>query len=128
MILSKDIEIAYDQVIITDGPVGANRPDILIRDKAKKITYIVDISCPCDVNVGMKENEKIAKYGTLRKELIKMWSYDCIIIPVVGGLGAVSNDAERYLKCLPGNAQMMLCQKITVLGSNRILQSVLSRK
>ena len=64
----------------------------------------------------------------LKKELTKMWSGDCVVIPVVvGGLGAVSNDTERYLKSLPGNAQMSLCQKITVLGSNRILQSILSR-
>ena len=95
----------------------------------KKMTYIVDVSCPCDVNVGLKENEKIAKYGVLRKELTKMWGGDCIIIPVViGGLGAVSKDAERHLKSLPGDVKMTLCQKITVLGSNRILQSVLSRK
>ena len=129
VVMSKDVEIAYDQVITTDGPVGANRPDILVRDISKKMTYIVDISCPCDVNVGVKENEKIAKYGALRKELTKMWGGDCVVIPViVGGLGAVSNDAERHLKNLPGNVRMSLCQKITVLGSNRILQSVLSRR
>ena len=129
VILTKDVEIAYDQTIITDGPVGANRPDILVRDMVKKKTYIVDVSCPCDVNVGLKENEKIAKYGVLRRELTKMWGGDCMIIPVVvGGLGAVSKDAERHLKSLPGDVKMTLCQKITVLGSNRILQSVLSRK
>ena len=129
VVLSKNVEIAYDQTMTTDGPVGANRPDILIRDMASKMTYIVDISCPCDVNVRMKENEKITKYGALRKELTKMWGGKCVIIPVVvGGLGAVSNDAEKHLKSLPGNVKMSLCQKITVLGSNKILQSVLSRK
>ena len=71
--MTKEVEIAYDQTLITDGPVGANRPDILIRDMVKKKTYIVDVSCPCDVNVGLKENEKIGKYGALRKELTKMW-------------------------------------------------------
>ena len=89
----------------------------------------MDISCPCDVNVAIKENEKISKYGALRKELIKMWSGDCLIIPVVvGGLGAVSNDTERHLKGLPGNAKLSVCQKISAIGSSRILQSVLSRK
>ena len=57
-----------------------------------------------------------------------MWGGKCVIIAVVGGLGAVSNDAEKQLKSLPGNVKMSLCQKITVLGSNKILQSVLSRK
>ena len=95
----------------------------------KKKIYIMDVSCPCDVNVGLKENEKIGKYGALRKELTKMWGGDCMIIPVVvGGLGAVSKEAEKHLNSLPGNVKMALCQKITVLGSNRILQSVISRK
>ena len=129
VMLSKNVEIAYNQVITTDRPIGANRPDILIRDIGEKKTYIVDISCPCDVNVAIKENEKISKYGALRKELIKMWSGDCLIIPVVvGGLGAVSNDTERHLKDLPGNAKLSVCQKISAIGSSRILQSVLSRK
>ena len=129
VIMSRNVEIAYDQIIATDRPVGANRPDILIRDKANGRTYIVDISCPCDVNVASKEAEKIAKYGMLRKELIKMWGGDCIIIPVViGGLGAVSKDADRHIKSLPGKVEMSLCQKITILGSKRILQAVLSRK
>ena len=58
-----------------------------------------------------------------------MWGGECMIIPVVvGGLGAVSKDAERHVKSLPGNVGMTLCQKITVLGSTRILQAVLSRK
>ena len=56
--MTKNVEIVYDQVITTDRPVGANRPDILIRDKANKQTFIVDISCPCDVNVVNKEAEK----------------------------------------------------------------------
>ena len=129
VVMTNDVEIAYDQVMTTDRPVGANRPDILVRDKANKLSYIVDISCPCDVNVANKEAEKIAKYGALRKELIKMWGGECTVVPVVvGGLGAVSKDAERHIKSLPGNVDMALCQKITVLGSKRILQAVLSRK
>ena len=44
VVLSKNVEIAYDQTMTTDGPVGANRPDILIRDMASKKT----------VNVRMK--------------------------------------------------------------------------
>ena len=31
--MSKEVEIAYDQVITTDRPTGANRPDLLIREK-----------------------------------------------------------------------------------------------
>ena len=49
-------------VLTTDRAVGANRPDIVIRDKMNKKVYIIDISCPSDVNVNAKEQEKISKY------------------------------------------------------------------
>ena len=52
VVMSKHVEIVYDQDTITDGPVGANRPDLLIRDKKGRKTFVVDISCPCDVNVA----------------------------------------------------------------------------
>ena len=128
VIMAKNVEIAYDQVISTDRPVGGNRPDILVRDIANKKAYIIDISCPCDVNVSLKEAEKIEKYGALRRELLRMWGGECVIIPViVGGLGAVSNNTEKHIKSLPGKVKMPLCQKIVSLGSMRILQAVLSR-
>ena len=37
--------------------VGANRPDIVLRDKASRKTYIIDVSCPSDMNVLSNENE-----------------------------------------------------------------------
>ena len=52
------VELVWDMVLTTDRAVGSNRPDIVIRDKKKKV-YIIDISCPRDVNVKSKENEKI---------------------------------------------------------------------
>ena len=65
--MDKKVEILWDMVINTDRAVGANRPDIVIRDKGEKKTYIIDISCPSDVNVATKENEKMAKYSALRR-------------------------------------------------------------
>ena len=62
------IELLWDMVLTTDRAVGSNRPDIVIRDKQKKKVYIIDISCPSDVNVKSKENEKITKYSGLRVE------------------------------------------------------------
>ena len=116
-------------VINTDRAVGANRPDIVIRDKGEKKTYIIDISCPSDVNVATKENEKMAKYSALRVELGKMWDCECDVIPVVvGGLGAISYNFETYLKRIPAMLSKEMCLKITLLGSEKIMRSVLARK
>ena len=95
----------------------------------EKKAYIIDISCPCDTNVVKKENEKIAKYQGLRAELQKMWKVECVVIPVdVGGLGAVSRQAADYMSKIPGNPDLLMCQKITLLGSKKILLDVLGRK
>ena len=129
VIIASNVEIIYDQVLTTDREVGANRPDILVRDKTERKTYIIDISCPCDVNVIKKEAEKISKYGTLKRELTRMWGEECLVVPVViGGLGAVSNDTELHLEKIPGNISLAMCQKITLMGSKKILNDVLARQ
>ena len=127
--MNKDIELLWDMTLNTDRQVGANRPDIVLRDKASKKTYIIDISCPSDKNVTPKENEKMAKYSGLRVEPGKMWDSECVVIPVVvGGLGVISEKFQDYLKMIPADLSTEMCLKITLLGSERIMRSVLSRK
>ena len=87
------------------------------------------MSCPSDTNVKNKENEKITKYSGLRVELAKMWNSECIVVPVVvGGLAAISHNFANYLKMIPTNLSIAMCLIITLLGSEKIMQSVLSRK
>ena len=123
------VELLWDMTLTTDREVGSNRPDIVIRDKEEKKVYIIDVSCPSDVNVKNKENEKITKYSGLRVELAKMWNSECIVIPVVvGSLGAISHNFANYLKMIPTDLSIAMCLKITLLGSEKIMRSVLSRK
>ena len=127
--MDKKIELIWDVPLITARAIGANRPDIVIRDKIEKKTYIIDISCPSDVNIHTKENEKITKYCGLRVELAKMWNCECIVIPVVvGGCGTVSKEFTKYLGMIPAELSTTMCLKITVLGSEKIMRSFLSRK
>ena len=56
-----------------------------------------------------------------------MWGYDCVIVPIiVGGLGAVTHKLKDYLALIPGCPNITMCQKITLLGSKKILMDVLS--
>ena len=129
VIIQPNVEVVYDQVLTTDRPTGANRPDILLRDKKQKKTFIIDVSCPCDTNVATKENEKVAKYSALKNELKRMWGGECIVAPVViGCLGAASNETKMHLEKIPASVKMTMCQKITICGSQKILQSVLGRR
>ena len=129
VVIKNRVEVIYDQIILTTRPVGANRPDILIKDLGNKKGYIIDISCPIDMNVGKKEVEKISKYGPLLVETERMWGVKTEVIPVVvGGLGAVSKNLGDNLAKIPGSPDLYMCQKICLLGSKRILQDVLKRR
>ena len=127
--MDSQVELLWDMTLTTDRDVGSNRPDIVIRDKKERKVFIIDVSCPSDSNVKSKENEKITKYSGLRVELAKMWNSECIVIPVViGGLGTISYNCANYLKMIPADLSIAMCLKITLLGSEKIMRSVLSRK
>ena len=129
VIMKNKCEVIYNQLIATTRPVGANRPDIIIKDMAQKKAIIIDVACPVDTNVGKKEVEKTSKYGGLQAELQRMWGVDTEVIPiVVGGLGAVTKNLRDNLAKIPGTPDMYMCQKIGLLGSKKILQDVLRRK
>ena len=117
VIICKMVEIVWNQVILTDRPCGANKPDMVIKDMVKKKVYLIDFACPADVNVVKKEYEKKQKYRALQSEVSRMWNMPVVVIPVVvGALGAVSNILPRYLSEIPGNPDLHLCQKISMLG------------
>ena len=129
VIMLKNVEITYDSIISTDRPYVFNRPDIVVRDKEKKKCYIIDVSCPNDINVSQKEQEKITKYSGLRLELGRMWDCECTVVPIViGGVGVVSENFEKYKAMIPADITTLMCMKITLLGSEKILRNFLARK
>ena len=86
------------------------------------------MSCPADCNVEKKEGEKISKYNGLKVELSRLWGMESAVMPVVVGvLGCISNKMCEYISEVPGNPSHIICQKITLVGSQKILRSVLSR-
>ena len=100
-----------------------------MRDKVKRKCYIIDVSCPNDINVSQKEQEKITKYSGLRLELGRMWDCDCMVIPIViGSLGVVSEHFEKYKDMVPAELSTVMCTKITMLGREKILRNFLARR
>ena len=58
-----------------------------------------------------------------------MWDCECVVVPVViGGLGVVSENFEKYKLMIPANLSTIMCTKITLLGSEKILRGFLARK
>ena len=81
--MDEKIELIWDMPIAAARVIGANTPDIVIRDKCNKKAYIIDMSCPCDLNVHNKEAEQSQstaacelnwqKCGTLSVLLYLLW-------------------------------------------------------
>ena len=69
VVLGNGVEVVCDQIIATDRPEGAHRPDIIVRDLNRKEVGGFGI---LHTNVEKKENEKISKYSGLKTELQRM--------------------------------------------------------
>ena len=85
------------------------------------------MSVPSDVNVSLKIFEKLSKYKYLEKEVTIMWHLKTAALPVViGALGMVTKAAPNHVSQIPGAASLTELQKITFMGTARILRKVLS--
>ena len=112
VIMLKNVEITYDSIISTDRPYVFNRPDIVVRDKEKKKCYIIDVSCPNDINVSQKEQEKITKYSGLRLELGRMHKE-------TSPIGAMDNCARGLLHqrwCVSGLIALVILAFANILS------------
>ena len=75
--------------IKTATKIPHNRPDLVIWNKANKLSSTVEFSCPADINITQKVNDKINFYGLLMRNLQIMYpQYKFNMIPIiVGALG-----------------------------------------
>ena len=82
--------------------IEARRPDIVVVDKVKKETVIIDVAIPGDTRVCDKEREKIEKYSLLKDKIARLWQMKkVVVIPiVVGVLGTRTTKFEKYIESL----------------------------
>ena len=53
--------------------IEARRPDIVVVDKVKDETMIIDVAIPRDTRVCDEEREKIEKNSLLKDEIARLW-------------------------------------------------------
>ncbi len=111
------MKILWDINVQCDNVIPARRADIIVIDKEKKEALIVDIAVPADIRVAEKEKEKIEKYQDLR--IVR------VVIVVLGALGCVTKEFERWLENLNIEPEVGVMQKAALLGTARILRKVL---
>ena len=111
----------------TDKQINANRPDIIVKDKKANNCLMIDMTIPSERNVSIKQMEKLSKYKDLEMEVTKMWKMKTSTIPVsVRALGLITKGVGKYINQIPGSVNVVMVQKIVLLGSAHILKRTLS--
>ena len=121
---NEDYKILRDFSIQADHVIEAQRLDLVVVDKKKRLQFI-DFAVPGD-RIEEKDKEKIDKYQDLRRELQKIWNLRVKILPfVVGSLGAILKQFGNGLKETGVKGEIGQVQKTVLLGTARILKKVL---
>lgn len=127
VIENENVKMLWDMKIQTDREIEHSRPDILTLNKKDRSCLLIDVTCPFDTRVIQKEREKIEKYQDLKIEIKRIWQCkEVTIVPIViGALGTVHNNFDRWIEKLDATIEFQTLQKACLLGSARILRYVL---
>ena len=108
--------------------IEARISDIVVADKVKKETMILDVAIPRDTRVCDKEREKIEKYSLLKDKNARLRGMKKVfVIPiVVGALETVTSKFEKYIESLGIEIRIEHVQKSALLGAAKIIRKVLS--
>ena len=129
----KECEFWWNLSIKTATKLKHNKLDIVAWDRAGKICKIIEITCPADVNITTKVEEKLNNYGPLIRNLQIMYPhYKCQMVPIVtGALGYVPKFLEMYIHQLGFNKietekLVRKLQNISAFGTVKICKTFLS--
>src|SRR5262245_29118560 len=74
-------KIATDVKVETERDVKANRPDIVITEYERKLTFIVDVTVTRPENLAKAEFEKVTKYQAIAQEIQQRTGFATKVIP-----------------------------------------------
>jgi len=108
--------IMWNVLVITDGTILANQPDIVQHDKKEKTCLLIDIAITDDSNVKTKETEKLSKYEDLEIKVSRSWKVRAKTLPVIiAALVTIKEGLDQNLQLLPGSPLAIELQKITLI-------------
>ena len=93
------------------------RPNIVVVEKVKKETTIIDVAIPGDTWLYDKEREKIEKYSLLKDEIARLQQMKkVVVIPiVVGALGTIKNKVWQVYWKPSNGGQNWTCSEISIV-------------
>lgn len=122
-------KIYWNRTILTDVTIQHNRPDIVLKDKETKTTYLIDIAVPTVSNLQKKYTEKITKYLPLAEEVKTMWKQNKVdIVPlIIGATGEILILLKPNLKKINVKENTFIpMQKSVILGTCGIMRKVIN--
>ena len=130
-----DKELWWNVAVKTSSKVPHNRADMIVWDMTKKLCYIIEFSCPADINIVNKVSEKENIYGPLIRNMQMMYeNYSFMFIPIiVGAIGHVPKCIFTNIENLgfTKNKTRKLVKKLQVLsvtGTVKICKTFMSFK
>ena len=115
--------------------VRHNRPDLVVWNNETKNCFIIEFSCPADVNVTRKAAEKLENYGPLIRTLQLTYpEFKFSFIPIIiGALGTVPKNLLENIKQLNFNEKeakniIKAIQQRAIIGSVKICKTFLNFK
>ena len=127
VIETSTVKILWDFSLQSTGHHVSNRPDIVVFDYLKQLILFLEVSCPADVNVPSKQQEKLHKYCPLALDFRSMYNMPVKIVPVVFGCtGVVSVDCIKHLRDIPGFCDSLFAtlQKAALIGTVHTLRTI----
>ena len=127
LIESPTAKILWDFRLVTNFNHPSNHPDIVLHDFCQQEIFFIEISCPADINVSSKEDEKISKYCSLAADFYQMCNMPVTIIPVVlGCTGVVSSCCLQFLRKIPEFTLKLFgyLQKAVLIGTSQVLRAI----
>ena len=113
-------------MIVHEFTLVGKRPDIINKEKKKRICKIVNFAVPADHRIKLKECEKKNKYLDLARELKKFWNMKVTIVPIViGTFGTVTKGLLKGLEDFEVGGQVEIIRMTALLRTARILRRVL---
>ena len=128
-------EYWWNVPIHTSTKLPHNKPDLLIWDKKSKTCTVIEISCPADINITRKINEKMERYAPLMRNLQMMYNdYKFEMVPIViGAFGFIPKDLKTSLESLNFDKKEVKCiirklQATAVSGTVKIVKTFIRFK
>ena len=110
-----DAEILVDTRVSTATRVQANRPDIIVHDKKRRKSTIIEVGITSQDNLQTVEITKLHKYDHLAGEIGRMYKHQVEIIPyVLTWDGIVTRHHRKYVARLelPPNVEAYIQSRV----------------